>query len=163
MRYFTRGLANGELTDAEIAAVQAAYWKRIAELSPRLPPEVLRLTREVHLHDAIIDRVRWTPTAQRLRLSLVTLTPAGGAGAATITYEGALLGDSRIDALKRAALDRETSVLFDEIDLGEDGVLSHRLLFWPREELSIDFRALVLDVSPRPDNRVQLGGAFVED
>jgi hypothetical protein len=35
-------------------------------------------------------------------------------------------------------------------------------LFWPRDEVTIDFRELRLQITPRADRRVELGGAFVE-
>ena len=61
------------------------------------------------------------------------------------------------------ARDRETEILHDEVDLAiEEGepVFTHRLLFWPELELTIDFRALELERSPCSDRRVELNGAF---
>jgi hypothetical protein len=55
------------------------------------------------------------------------------------------------------------AILYDEVDFElEDGepVLSHRLLFWPEFELTIDFRELRLERSPRSDRRVDLSGVF---
>ena len=42
-------------------------------------------------------------------------------------------------------------MLYDEVDINDDGLLVHRLLFWPREEVTIDFRELELAVEARED------------
>jgi hypothetical protein len=73
-----------------------------------------------------------------------------------------MLGDQRLDVLKNVARDRKTEILYSEVDLGEDGVLAHRLLFWPRDELTIDFGTLTLELRPRADDRVQLDPFFLE-
>jgi hypothetical protein len=44
----------------------------------------------------------------------------------------------------------------------DEGVLAHRLLFWPRDELTIDFGTLTLELQPRADDRVHLGPFFLE-
>ena len=40
--------------------------------------------------------------------------------------------------------------------------ISRQLLFWPRDELTIDFIGLSLEIADREDGRVSLGGFFVE-
>jgi hypothetical protein len=44
----------------------------------------------------------------------------------------------------------------------EEGVLAHRLLFWPRDELTIEFGALTLEVQPRADDLIRLGPSFLD-
>jgi hypothetical protein len=41
---------------------------------------------------------------------------------------------------QRLERDRQTQIIADEIDQEEQGILRHRLLFWPRDELTIDFQ-----------------------
>jgi len=161
MRYFTRGWANGDLDDAEFEHAGVAYDQRLAAIVPRLPAALQELAR-TSLHDAILERVRWNPTARRLQVSFVAGLQQSAPITVGATYEGAMLGERRIEALRNAARDREATVLYDEIDLAEEGHFVHRLLFWPREEVTIDFAALRLEVVPRADSRVELGAAFVE-
>jgi hypothetical protein len=163
MRYFTRSWANHELSDAEDDQARQAYERRIAEIAPRLPPAMLRLLREVSLHDAIIERVVWRPAKQELKLDLVGVSDLTGYFLVQLTYGGAQLGKQHIAALKRAALSRETELLYDEVDIIDDGRLCHRILFWPNEEVTLDFSQLELSISPRPDKRVDLTGAFDEE
>lgn len=161
MRYFTRGWANGELTDEEDEAVRRAYEARLVEIASRLPPAMTRLGRGVSLHDALIESVRWRPSLAELCLKLVSGTSEGGYQAIQLTYRGAMLGKSRIDSLRSVACNREASVLSQEIDIADDGTLAHRLLFWPNDEVTIEFGELDCLFAPRDDCRVTLGGAFV--
>ena len=91
------------------------------------------------------------PAVKRLRLSLVALHYPSGYRAVTLTYSGALLGDQRICTLRDVARDRETQILESEVDRDDDGIFNHRLLFWPRDELTIDFTDLSLEIADRED------------
>lgn len=54
-----------------------------------------------------------------------------------LTYLGALLGTRRVETLRMVARDRETEILYDEVDIDDDdGLLIHRMLFWPRHEFA---------------------------
>jgi hypothetical protein len=162
MIYFTRGWANGELSDVESEEVVAAYEKRLTEILPRLPKAFARLAREINLHDGIIEQVQWNPAEKLLRLSLVCGDLQNGYTLIEIMYGGALLGEPRIEALRRAACARDVVLLYDEVDIQPDGLLTHRLLFHPRDEVTIDFETVSLSALPRSDKRVNLGAAFIE-
>ncbi|WP_394834440.1 DUF4085 domain-containing protein [Pendulispora rubella] len=161
MRYFTRGWANGELTDDAHALVCDAYAARLEQIVFRFPSSMARLHQETSLHDALIESVRWKPSAAELQLRLVAGTSEIGYQTVSLTYRGAMLGRPRIASLRNAANDREACVLYQELDIADDGTFAHRLLFWPNEEVTIEFRELEYDSAPRNDCRVTLGGAFV--
>jgi hypothetical protein len=157
VRYFTRGWANGEGDYEEWERAGQGYRNRLAVIAPRLPEPARRLAHEVSLHDAIIEDIEWTPSAKKLVVTLATGTSESGYLTVSLTYLGAELGERRVEALRSLARDRETEVLYDEVDMGDDGLLVHRLLFWPQEEVTIDFRELQLHVEPRADRRVHVG------
>ncbi len=161
MRYFTRGWANGELTDEEDHRVREAYATRLEEIATRLPPSLVRLCQGVSLHDALIESVRWKPSVAELRLALVAGTSEVGYQTIDLLYRGAIVGKQRIESLRSAACNREACVLYQEIDIADDGTLAHRLLLWPSEEVTIEFRELQYASAPRNDCNVALGGAFV--
>jgi hypothetical protein len=74
------------------------------------------------------------------------------------------LGRQRVETLREVARDRTATILYDEIDLGDGtGLFAHRLLFDPRDELTIDFHDLNLSISPRTDPRVLLGPGLIEE
>jgi hypothetical protein len=162
VRYFTRGWASGELSDQESNSARDAYWAHVAEITPRLPPEMVRMIRDVRLHDAIIEQVVWNPDGKKLELALVATSAQDECIGVKLSYGGAMLGAKRVDALRRAALSRETELPYDEVDIDDEGVLSHRLLFHPCEEVSIDFRDFATVVSPRAHRWVRLLPAFVQ-
>jgi hypothetical protein len=164
MRYFSRGWAEGDLDDEEEARLEQAYVRRLDAIAPQLSEPVRRLAREVNLHDAIIETIRWRGATQELTLALATVDTASRYHTVVLTYLGVQLGNRQLEALRDVACDRETEILYHEVDRDDaDGLLAHRLLFWPRDELTIFFRALRLDVTPRADRRVELGSAFVTD
>ena len=70
-------------------------------------------------------------------------------------------GSNRIESLRNVACNREACVLYQEIDIADEGSLAHRLLFWPNDEVTIEFSELECVCVPRNDCRVTLGGAFV--
>jgi len=163
VRYFTRGWATGELDDDETEGAVQAYARRLEVIASRLPEAARTLAHGVRLHDAVVEQVRWRPGAQLLTVTLVAGDHATGYHAVHVEYVGALLGDHRLDTLRAVARDRDTELLYDEVDIDDDGLLSHRLLFWPRDEVTIDCQALRIEVTPRADRRVALGGAFILD
>lgn len=163
MLYFTRAWANGEFDDEAADRVAKGYHDRLATLAPRMPQALRTLALDVQVHDAIIDQVRWHPAAGELTLTLATLTDEGEYRAVRLTYRGALLGEQRLETLRAAAWDRRTMILEQEVDTdNEEGLLIHRLLFWPHHELTIDFSELVVAIEPRSDRRVKLDPAFLE-
>jgi len=160
VRYFTRGLVDGELSDQERDQAGLAYARRLEAILPGLPDAVRDLA-GLNLHDAQIETAQWQPAERRLTLSLVTRR-AQRWHTVTLVYSGALLGEQRVQTLRDAARDRQTQVIADEIDQDEQGILSHRLLFWPRDEMTIDFTALELKAAERPDGRVSLIPHYLE-
>jgi hypothetical protein len=91
------------------------------------------------------------------------LTPhSSGYQVVMLKYTGTLLGTRRVETLRYVARDRETQILESEVDCDDEGIFSHRLLFWPRDELTIDFADLELDTANRVDDRVSLISYFVE-
>lgn len=161
MKYFTRGMANGELDDAECERITAAYHAHIAAIRPTLPPDFSAIV-DLQLHDGLVDRIRWNPTQRHLSMTLVSTGPGDLSLTVRIDYEGALLGQQRVDALRRAATSRETCILDHEVD--RDGeLLVHRYLFWPNEEVTIDCSAVRVTVELRSSAAISLPGAFVEE
>ena len=162
MRFFTRGWADGEYSDKQDEEAEAGYQARLRELAPRLTPPMAQLASE-SLHDSILESARWSPHTKELQLCFIAGSLESGYRAVSLTYRGAMLGRERVAALRRVARDREACVLYHEVDLDEqDGTLIHRYLFWPSEELTIDFVEMAINVEGRADSRVPLA-AFREE
>jgi hypothetical protein len=163
MRFFTRGWHQGDLTDDEAAGVFPAYAAHLNAISPRLPLSMQTLASDIDLHDAQIEYVEWDPGGKRLSVSLVTRPiRQPNLQSVVLTYERAQLGWRNLETLRDVARDRETEVLYHEVDLAHDGGFVHRILFWPRDELTIDFSGLSLEVRDREHNRFRLKPYFHE-
>jgi hypothetical protein len=161
VRYFTRGVVSGEFADSEVAEVKRSYAAHLRYISPRLPASV-RLLTELSLRDGVIEEVVWESPVKCLRMSLVT-PHSSGYRAMTFVYSGALLGARRIQTLRDVARDRETQILASEVDCDNEGLFSHSLLFWPRDELTIDFANLAVEeTAERQDDRISLRPYFKE-
>lgn len=160
MKYFTRGLVRGELEDDEVDKIRRSYAERLEYISPQLS-EPLRLLARLSLQDAIIETSLWEPAIECLSMSLICPS-SEGYQVVRLKYRGALLGAVRIRTLSSVARDRETQILASEVDCGDGGIFSHRLLFWPSDELTIDFSNLEISLTDREDDRVHLVGFFQE-
>ena len=160
MRYFTRGWAEWELPEEAMDAVRNAYWKYIENLLPTMPPAVARLTK-TRLHDAEISRVVLDHPLKTLTLVLV-VSGSRSFFEVTLTYQGVEMGGRYLEAFKAIARDRETCILYDEIDVDADGEWVHRLLFSPDGEMNIWFRKLTLKKTKMADDRVSLKPCFLE-
>lgn len=162
MRYFTREWADGLLSDEETDRASDAYRARLAEVRPLLPPGAGELA-DAELHDAVIDLVAWAPHARRLVVSWVAGDLQLGYVEVGSVYTGVTLGPEAVEALCDLARDRAAELMYDEVDLADDGSLRHRLLFWPRHEVVVEFTDVQVTVDPRPDRRVDPGQAFHEE
>jgi hypothetical protein len=163
VHYFTREFADGDLRGGETEDAEriAAYEARIAAIAPRLPPSLARLGKELSLHDGLIESIQWTPAAATLEVSLVIGDLEHGYSVVHLVYGGAQLGEPRLAALRRAAESRHVEVLYDEVDIDEeDGLFVHRLLFWPAEQVAVEFDSFEMTVEPRADRRVALLSPF---
>ncbi len=146
MKYFTRGWTKGEFDDETTDQMRAAYWDRVKSLRPSMPASVKKLATATRLHDAEIDRISWDRRRRNLKLELVLiddLKPPWSFGA-TLLYKGVQLSEDEIGLLAERARDRRTTILYDEVDLKENGTWVHRILFWPVGEISIWFSSLKL-------------------
>jgi len=142
MRYFTRGWANGELPEAEAEKTPKAYWKHVEDLLPGMPAGVAKLAK-TNLHDALISRACLDTRTRTLTLVLLVWARTGrSCSEVTLRYAGVETCGQNIETLKARARDRESEILYDEIDSAADGSWVHRLLFWPEGEISIWFRRL---------------------
>ncbi len=160
MKYFTRGWTNGELSDKEAEGMPELYRKHISEISPRLPPSIAKLA-AINLHDTIIEQVRLNEKAKTFSFVLVAGDLQRGYWGVDLKYSGVQIGDSYLQILRERTRDRETCILYDELDAEDDGHFVHRLLFWPQGEISIWFLELAVNETRREDRRVHLGGSFI--
>jgi hypothetical protein len=162
MKWLTRGWAEGEFSDTEAEQMLRAYREHVEQIAPALEPFVAKLALETNLHDAIIEVVHVYDQGRRLVLSLVAGDQQAGYQGITLDYRGVEMDHHYMDVLRRRSRERETAILYDEVDAEPDGTFVHRLLFWPEGEIAIAFKHLTLSSAAREDRRTFLSGSFLE-
>ena len=163
MRYFTRGWATGEFTDEEANRIRDVYWQRIRELTSRLPAGVARLANEVQLHDAAIVHVRVNVARRELALHLVCGDLQTGYCDVELSYTGVQMREQQLGVLRDRARDRESAVLYDEVDVECDGEFVHRVLFWPEGEIAIGFREIEIKTAGRESRQIPMMPYFTDE
>lgn len=163
MKYFTPEWAGGYLTDAEFDAVVESYERRVAVLLPRLPQALRDLTATISIHDGLIRRVEVSPAQASLELHLRCGDLQVGYFDLDLMYRGVEFSRLDLMTLAAAARDRRTEVRYEEVDVEDDGLFVHRLLFWPHRAIELVAKEVHMVRTPRSDRSVLVGGdPFVE-
>jgi hypothetical protein len=161
MRYFTRTWAF-DTDEDQVVTTRDSYWARIDEVAAGLSPEVLRLAREVNIHDGLVRHVWLDRTSRRLVVALRCGDLQVGYSDVDLIYDD--IDVDRLDrtALRAAAEDPMTEALYDEVDLLPSSRFVHRILFGvnmrsllPCREVEIVFRTLHVSIMPRPDRMIR--------
>jgi|HubBroStandDraft_6_1064221.scaffolds.fasta_scaffold103111_3 hypothetical protein len=151
MRFLTREWHAGAQPDDEAEQTVEKYRRHLAALQPHLPQPLRELSQDINLHDALIRSVEVNVGTSQATIGLRSGDRRTGYFDVDLSYH-----DVRIEVLDRAVLaiiarDPGTEVLYDEVDVVEDGGFVHRLLFWPYyREVHVVFSSLSIASTPRP-------------
>lgn len=154
MKYFTRAWATGGLTDADYESVLPSYRRHFDRIEGSLPAGLITLARELSIHDGLIRRVVVDRQADTLALELLCGDLQIGYFDLDLVYGQVDWGVVDIIALARRAEDRDTEILYDEVDCQSKGVYEHRILFEPDDEIEIRFSRFELRKHPRKDRNL---------
>ncbi len=143
MRYFTRSW-HEESDDDQAEEVRHTYLRRLDEIEPTLTPELTLLARKISLHDCLFREFVYDEVSKLLRLRLRCGDLKVGYFDLELRYGGATLLAGYTPELVAAVRASKTEVLYDEVGLAGEGEFDHRMLLWPREEMTIRFRSFSL-------------------
>jgi hypothetical protein len=149
VKFFTRQWARGGLSEAETERIREAYSKHARSIADFLPTSIARL-QVLNLHDALIQFVEVRRSRHELSIDLVCGDLQHGYSDISLLFTGVDWSSVSLDSLRQVALEPETELLYDEVDLVASGRYAHRILFWPRGEVEIVFEGLHLKELPRP-------------
>jgi hypothetical protein len=135
MKYFTRKLAEGKVTEKSAESLKQKYLDTIYEIREQLPSSLRELAFE-NLRGARVLKLKIDKTNKIMQVKLETEE-----GNLDLTYDTLQLEDTNVDILEACAKDPKTQILFDEIGIGESGY-THSFLFAPEDEACITFRSL---------------------
>ena len=139
------------MPDDEWAESVAAYRRHLDTLLPSLPESVARLAKDANLHDGLIRRVSVDRRGGKLVLNLRCGDLQTGYFDLDLIYLGVDLSSVDLATLAHCARDPRTELLYDEVDLDNQGNLVHRVLFGPAGEVSIPFSRLQVECTAQPD------------
>ncbi|MEJ7893824.1 MAG: hypothetical protein WKF94_14415 [Solirubrobacteraceae bacterium] len=156
MKWMTRGWQCGDVSDAEGAALEAEYQSHVERLLPRLP-DALRVfvgqpdeSGYVSLHDGRLEW--WASDAPRsFTLQVFCGYDRLGYRRLVMQYRGRaeVFGASGRDVAGWLN-DPQTELLYDEVDIAEDGRFEHRFLLWPAGEFGLRCDDVVVVSAPAP-------------
>jgi hypothetical protein len=165
MEYFTEEATCWDAPPEVFKTACEAYRTHLAALLPHLRPEVRTLA-ETNLHDGLLRQIVWDRRTATVTLRLRCGCTQDSQGRPVgyfdldVHYRRAVLTPAQVEALQEAAADRETEVLYDELDREPDGVFVHRLQCVAEggyRELTIRFHELELVRTPREQRRGRRG------
>jgi hypothetical protein len=151
MKYFTREWMEGQYSDEAFEKVIPSYWRYVEQLMHRLPPSVAELAKEVNLHDGLFRKVIVNRQESSLALYLRCGDLQVGYFDQDLFYSGVDLTALALPVLAARARDRKTMIEYDEVDMDDQGQFVHRIIFSPKDEISITFAGLQLARTPQPN------------
>lgn len=152
MRWLTREWWSGDVVGPEYEAATLHYALNLERISPSLPLP-LRVLADLDLHDALIDDVILDEDAQLVTMRLVAGDLARGYVFLTLTYHGGSFIGPDLQQVERLVNDPETEILLQEVDMLFPGRFEHRLLLWPEGELTVQYSALSLAMTPARERK----------
>ena len=146
MRWFTRQLATGELTDIDEAEAFAEFARHNNMLAKRVPanlrPFIEQNDNHLRVDDARFETVRIDPFHRIVELSVIQGELSYGYGLLTATFSGAELLDLTPAELQTLLATPKLEVWyfeFDEVVEPPAGRFEVRFLLWPRGEFGVRF------------------------
>jgi hypothetical protein len=147
LKFFSAAWHSGDMPDEEATRIPAAYEAHVRELAPALPAPAQRLVRETSLHDGVMRSV--SQEGDTLNLLFRAGDQQAGYFDARLRYTAVQVTPATEQFLCAIVGNRDVELLYDEFDSAGDGKQwVHRLLFWPYHEVSIQFGAFDLEVTP---------------
>jgi hypothetical protein len=147
MKYFTENWHKGEFSELKTETIRQAYWQHLQTLQSRFSEQVFELANKINLHDSLIRKVISNTKDHTLLLELMCGDLSTGYFELELKYKGVDLMTSDLNILRTVTLEKKNEILYDEVDVSQEGYI-HRLLFWPYREIDINFTELSLRKRP---------------
>lgn len=149
MRFFTRDWASGGRDDAHADTVLDEYRAHCARIASCVPEQLSEFMETVSLHDGLIVEGTFDAGQQRLDLTIRCGDLQSGYRDVRLAYSGVKLRPAELDGASTILNRPESEMLYDEIDVLPEGLLAHRMLFWPSGEIEFRFAGFAFEVQRR--------------
>ncbi|MBC7793099.1 MAG: hypothetical protein H7Z43_05285 [Clostridia bacterium] len=161
MKYFSRKIMYGGVSDAESAFIVSRYYRgHLPTILQRLPAPLAEVARHLSdtgavlsLHDGLVRSVSVDVSHCALTLSLRAGDNAVGYYDLDLTYGGVDMTRLDLKLLRRFASHARGEALYHEVDVMPGGYFVHRILLWPAGlgELALIFREFTYQRVSQPD------------
>jgi|tagenome__1003787_1003787.scaffolds.fasta_scaffold19850960_1 hypothetical protein len=146
MKWFTREWADCALDDDELERRRVDYQRHLESIGADLDGGAEQLL-SVYLHDAQV-RVCNLDEDATLRLRALTGDLQRGYEWLSLQYHRAGIVGATIEDLSGRITEHGTELLYDEVDVCNDGRYEHRILMWPDGEFGVRFASLTVTREP---------------
>ncbi|MCU4670981.1 ankyrin repeat domain-containing protein [Microbacterium fluvii] len=144
MKWFTAALLWGDGDDDD---PYARYRAHLATIEPVLPVGVRTLAYDVELHDARVESVDHVGSS--LVIDVITNDDGGTYRRVRLAYSGAeILDPVTGDLAALHLLSDEAEILYDEVDVTDEGNFVHRGWVWPTGQFTVTFTGLTVEIRP---------------
>ena len=116
--------------------------------------QLLRYHKQISLHDGLFRRVIADRNARKLVFELRCGDLQAGYYDLDLTYLGVEYATLDVVALAGLVRDRQTEILYDELDFDGANKYIHRILFHPAGEIAITFSNISLKQRFQPNRSV---------
>ncbi len=155
MKYFTQEWISGDLTNEEYDHARKEYRSYIDQVKESFPVSIRSLATEINIHDGLFTSVVVDTQKRLLKLELLIGDLQVGYEDLTFKYSDvdfSLLDTSLLETLANSS---ETEALYDEVEDVGNGFYQHRIIFWPRGQLCIQFKKIEIQRVPRKDREIE--------
>ena len=164
MKYFTSEWRNGDMSDLEVERVRANYRHLQARIAPLLPFNAQELSTAVNLHDGLVVQFALSRKKSEFVIRLICGDLQTGYYDMTLRYIGALTKTMDTAALRAIAADRNSQLLYDEIDIDGNGFIHHNMSFYPKGEIEVVFKDVSITKRAQMDRGVpKVDATYVEE
>lgn len=158
MKFFTQDWASGVLSDEDTEQVRSSYWQHVDSIVPKLTAPIIELAKQINIHDGLIRYVIVDRQAEKLTLALRCGDLQTGYYDLDLSYSSVEFNLDDIVTLSSVSRYRKTELLYDEVDINEQKKFIHRILVYPKNEISIVFTGLEITKEDRPDRHFSYEG-----
>jgi hypothetical protein len=120
MKYFTKELFSGSLSDKMMDTIINSYWEYIDSIFNRLPFILKLLSKHIYLHDGIIQNLKIDNDIKSVKINILGGDLENGYFSLILIYSGVIKHSSTVDSI--------LEIRASEIELIDNGNFIHRIL-----------------------------------
>ena len=147
MKYFTKKWRVG-CSDPEIDRVCRDYWSYIEENKASFPVNVRKLATDIDLHDGLLTLMIVNQIESSVVMGVVIGDLQTGYEDLVLAYSGVHLSEEELMHISALTACKKVGILYDELESLGDGIFEHRISFFPKYEIALQFKVVAIERTP---------------